>query len=242
MTSKPTTQLLQLRDQFFSKLFFHIPKSLFLDSMLWRGRGKGSSDLIRRGAAFRAPVSSSYDPFETPLEKLGDRIDDFSENDQNLLNSQRVLVNYLLSPGDDMYMRVPLSSGTMSLLNEVSEVSSSLWKRISSEIGSEFYPTELMTESRSTMLGIVSKKKGEMERKKGNLSLAALEQSEQTGGDNEGGEGSPKSQADIAEEEEDDDSIGAEDYLVHMDYEDEGAKDDDYAEEDMGGGDYGGEF
>ena len=210
--------------------------------MSWRGRGKGSSDLIRRGSAFRAPVSSTFDPFEIPLERLGEPIKLTDETDQSLLNYQRVLVNHLLSPGDDIYMRVPLGAaeGTLSLLNDgTGSKPLPLWKRLSLEVGSEFYPAELMTDSRSVMLGISSRKKTDGSKKK--VSLAALEQSEQTGGDGEGGE-SPKSNAENPEDEEDDDSIGADDYLVHMDYEDEGARDDDYADEDGGGGDYGGEF
>jgi hypothetical protein len=194
--------------------------------------------MIRRGSAFRAPVSSSFDPFETPLEKLGETIP-LTEEDRTLLNSQRVLVNYLLSPGDDMYMRVPLGAaeGTLSLLTDgTGSKPLPLWKRLSAEIGPEFYPVELMTDSRSVMLGIASKKKTDVAKKR--VSLTALEQSEQTG---EGDE-SPKSNAENVEEEDDEDSVGADDYLVHMDYEDEGARDDDYADEDQGGGDYGGEF
>jgi hypothetical protein len=208
--------------------------------MSWRGRGKGSSDMIRRGSAFRAPVSSSFDPFEVPLERLGETLK-LEDEDQVLLNSQRVLVNNLLSPGDDMYMRVPLGAMEGTLLTDGTGAKPlPLWKRLSSEIGWEFYPAELMTDSRSVMLGIASKKKAESGKKK--VSLAALEQSEQTGDNGEGGE-SPKSNADnAAEEEEDDDSVGADDYMVHMDYEDEGARDDDYADEEVGGGDYGGEF
>jgi hypothetical protein len=195
--------------------------------------------MIRRGSAFRAPVSSSFDPFETPLENLGETIP-LTEEDRELLNSQRLLVNYLLSPGDDMYMRVPLGAaeGTLSLLTDgTGSKPLPLWKRLSCEIGAEFYPAELMTDSRSVMLGLASRKKTDVAKKR--VSLTALEQSEQTG---EGDDESPKSNAENIEEEQDDDSIGADDYLVHMDYEDEGARDDAYADEDGGGGDYGGEF
>lgn len=201
--------------------------------MAWRGRGKGSSDIIKRGSAFRPAVSDSYEPFPEshPVLECGP----VDASTELLINGQRLLVNHLLNPGEETLMRVHLG--------EVQELFSkkSLWKQLASEIGAEFYPSELMTDSKSVLFGIASKKSSPKKSAstKASSALAALESSENKGPDEEQ---SPRSE--VAESEESDDSIGGDDYNVGRDFEDEGARDDygDEGGDDGGGGDYGGEI
>jgi hypothetical protein len=179
---------------------------------------------------------SSFDPFDTSTHTVQESIE-LSEKDLKLVNCQRLLVNYLLNPTDSVYLRVPLGTAESHLnllTNDNGSKPIPMWKNLASEIGPEYYPPELMTDSRSVLLG-TSKPDSKKTLKK-IASLAALESSEQKGD----GEGSPKS-GDEPADESDDDSVGADDYNIQMDFEDEGAGDD-YDEDDGGGGDYGGEF
>lgn len=202
----------------------------------WRGRSKGSSDVIRRGSAFRPAVPESYDPF--PESHTVNPPLPLSAADEELVNVQRLLVNHLLNPGDEALMRVHMGAAE-SLLLALSEEGkkTELWKRLASDVGACYYPSELMTDSRSILMGI-AKKSSASSAAKLSKSLAALENSEGKG-EGEPGEQSPKS---VAGESESDESIGGEDYNVRFDYEDEGARDDYDDGDDGGGGDYGGEF
>ena len=197
------------------KNFFAYP------SMSWRGRGKGSSDVIRRGQAFRTVANLSYEPF--PSSYSVDPPLPVSAKDALLINSQRLLVNHLLS--SDVGFRIPLGG--------LKPEGESLWKRLAEEFGDAYYPIELLTDSRSTMLGIAKKQKIPGKTSK---SLAELENSEKK----IEGETSPKSREDEAVlSESSDESV--DDYNVRMDVEDEGARDD-FDDNGDDGGDYGGEF
>ena len=152
-----------------------------------------------------------------------------------MVNTQRLLVNHLLNPGEETLMRVHLGtaeSHLAALSGDGAKVE--LWKRLAAQVGASYYPSELMTDSKSALMGIA--KKPAPAAVKSAKSLAALESSEGKGPEADG-EQSPKT----AEEESDsDESIGGDDYNAGRDYEDEGARDD----YDEGGdeGDYGGEF
>jgi hypothetical protein len=194
------------------------------------GRAKGSSEVVKRGSAFRPAGPEKIELFPSshtvypPLP--------LTERDEALVNGQRVLVNHMLS--SETNTRVHFAKSQIGPDEEAC-----LWKRLASEVGLCYYPAELMTDSKSTLFG-VSKKSSKTQIKL-SKSLAELESSEQKAPEEgaDGGEQSPKS----AEEESEsgDESLGGDDYKVHMDFEDEGARDD-YDDGDDGGGDYGGEF
>ena len=185
--------------------------------MSWRGRGKGSSDLIRRGQAFRTLANESYDPFPESYTVVPPQ--QLSSLDETLINTQRLIVNHLLFPGNDIPFRVPLTGSD-----------GSLWKRLSSEIGGAYYPRELLTDSKHVALGVPKRAKILPTK-----TLAELENSENKNEE----EASPKSVEDDQQSEAS--SVGADDYNVGQDFEDEGARDD-YDDGGDGGGDYGGEF
>jgi hypothetical protein len=206
--------------------------------MAWRGRGKGSSDVIKRGAAFRPTTAETYEPF--PDSHIVNPPLELTPNDGELVNIQRLLVNHLLNPGDDGLMRVHLGASESHILALADGGANrrELWKRLAEEVGACYYPSELMTDSRSAMMGTA--KKASSNSAKVAKSLAALENSEGKGETEVDGDQSPKS---VAEESESDESLGGEDYNVRFDYEDEGARDDyDDGDDGGGGGDYGGEF
>ena len=197
--------------------------------MAWRGRGKGSSDMIKRGSAFRPSVSESYElfPESHPVLECADQLDVETES---LVNAQRILVNHLLNSGDEIQMRVHLGETRDSKLE--------LWKQLARDIGAEYYPAELMTDSKHVMFGTVKKSTSSPKKPSAKASLSALESSENNG---EEDEKSPRSQ--VAESSDSDDSLGGQDYNLGLDFEDEGARDDyDDGGGDEGGGDYGGEI
>lgn len=203
--------------------------------MSWRGRGKGSSDVIRRGSAFRPSANDTYEPF--PLTHEVASAMPLSEKEEALVNTQRLLVNHLLNPGDDILTRVHLGAAETHIAALSGEGKKpELWKRLAAEVGAQYYPAELMTDSRSVLLGIQKKQSSTVKSAK---SLAALESSESKESEAEAGDQSPKS---VVEESESDESLGGEDYNVRQDFEDEGARDDYDEGGDDGGGDYGGEF
>lgn len=203
--------------------------------MAWRGKGKGSSDVIKRGSAFRPAVSSdSYDPFPDSHPVL--ECEPLDSKTEALINAQRLLVNHLLNPGEETLMRVHLST-TTAAGQDSSFSKQELWKQLAKDIGPEFYPAELMTDSRSVLFGVQHKKKSSP-KKNPKTSLAALESSENKGGEEE--THSPRSQ--VEESQDSDDSVGGDDYNIGLDFEDEGARDDYDEGGDEGGGDYGGEI
>jgi hypothetical protein len=203
--------------------------------MAFRGRGKGSSDVIKRGSAFRPAGPDKFELYPSahevavPLE-LG-------PGEETLVNIQRLLVNHML--GSHMRVHLGVAESHMKNLNGPEAAGPpEVWKRLAAEIGASYYPADLMTDSRSTLFGGVSKKSSSSAVKSAK-SLAALESSEQKAPDGGEGEQSPKSQED-EDVSSSGDSIGGEDYNVRLDFEDEGARDD--YEDDEGAGDYGGEF
>jgi hypothetical protein len=201
------------------------------------GRGsKGSSDVIKRGSAFRPSGPEKYELF--PSNHIVAPPLPLSERDEALVNTQRVLVNHMLLTASNT--RVHLGSSEFHSAALSGEPRPELWKRLATEVGACYYPQELMTDSRSVLFGVP--KKSSSNSAKVAKSLAALESSEQKGAP-EGeatGEQSPKSNEE--EVESSDESIGGDDYNVRMDFEDEGARDDYDDGGDDGGGDYGGEF
>lgn len=197
---------------------------------MWN-KSKGSSDMIRRGSAFRPSGPEKVEAFPeshpvAPPMPL-------TEREEALVNAQRLLVNHMLSATSNTRVHF-----TSNKFNGDAEIE--LWKKLAAEVGACYYPAELMTDSRSVMLGIP--KKSTSNSAKLAKSLAALESSEQKGDTGEPtGDQSPKSGEEEAESS--DESLGADDYNLQMDFEDEGARDAyDDGDDGGGGGDYGGEF
>jgi len=186
--------------------------------------------VIKRGSAFRPSGPEKVEAFPpshvvTPPLPL-------TEREEALVNAQRLLVNHMLSAASGT--RVHFGASKLN-----GDVETELWKKLAAEVGACYYPAELMTDSRSVMLGIP--KKSSSNAGKLAKSLAALESSEQKAPDGEQpGDQSPKSGEEDADSS--DESLGADDYNVQMDFEDEGARDDYDDGDDGGGGDYGGEF
>ena len=183
--------------------------------MAWRN--KGSSDLIRRGQAFR---TVAHDAYETFPAKYLDKVEPPGEAVSTVLvNNQRELVNHLLYPEGEISFRVHLTPYALG--------AASLWKRLVEEIGESYYPPELLSDSRSA-----KRQKIFVPVKK---SLAELENQ-----DKEGEEEDKEEDPEVGAQS--DSSVGADDYNVRLDFEDEGARDDNDDGDNGGGDDYGGEF
>jgi hypothetical protein len=181
--------------------------------------------MVRRGSAFRSSTAESYDPFDPTIFPVSINTAPRTPRETELINHQRLVVNYMFMPEDDT-MRISLKGAAMA------EPQTPLWKQLATKIGEAYYPAELMTDSRSALLGTPSHKRRDI----GKLtakSLAALESvegAEPTSPNSN--EGSDKPEENVSS----DDSIGGEDYSGHRDFEDEGAREDDY-EDERGGGD-----
>lgn len=194
--------------------------------------GKGSLDIVKRGSAFRSSGPEKVELFPESHEVAAPM--ELSDREQEWVNSQRLLVNHMLSTTCNT--RVHLGSSELHSAALSGEPRPEMWKRFAAEIGACYYPSELMTDSRSVLFGV--QKKSASSSAKMAKSLEALESSEQKAPEEGGGDQSPKSGGE-EDVESSDESIGGEDYNVRMDFEDEGARDD-YDDGD-GGGDYGGE-
>jgi hypothetical protein len=201
----------------------------------FRGRGKGSSDVIKRGSAIRPTGPEKFELFPSSHE-VAEPLPLLPE-EESLVNTQRLLVNHMLASQARVHLGV--AETHMKVLNGADGDAGELWRRLATDVGAAYYPQELMTDSKSVLFGIP--KKSSNSAVKVAKSLIALESSEQKNPDVEGGEQSPKSNPEELESSSDE-SVAGDDYNVRLDFEDEGARDDYDDGMDDGGGDYGGEF
>ncbi len=147
----------------------------------------------------------------------------FTAQDEALVNNQRLLVNFWVTPGPQSY-RVHLNSDTAS--SALLKTSGSLRKRLIKEVGAEYFPKELLADSLAA-LGV--KKKASPRKDALKASLKSLEEAEKK---QVGPQAAEDAEDEEASDQSEDESVGAADYEV-------GAGFDDDAEGDDDGRDYG---